>query len=199
MRIPWREFVPVKRARVDRGAPDLDPARVRQLGLVLSRFEFNGLANPNFRAGPFSLTVPTHACWPLSRVQYCASLHQSPCTNSSVTVVRVHARQAMCEQEMASSNASIAVCHQAWLVRSASLVMCPVFLPWCASHQKLGRDVDALAACCRSGAGVRGFSEPRPALVFVTSAGVERNALIGDDEAARKADIPIVQVGLFLG
>ena len=57
MRIPWREFVPVKRARVDREAPELDPARVRQLGLVLSRFEFNGLANPNYRAGPFSLEV----------------------------------------------------------------------------------------------------------------------------------------------
>ncbi len=57
MRIPWREFVPVKRARVDREAPKLDPARVRQLGLVLSRFEFNGLANPNYCAGPFSLKV----------------------------------------------------------------------------------------------------------------------------------------------
>ena len=55
--IPWREFVPVKRARVDREAPKLDPARVRQLGLVLSRFEFNGLANPNYRAGAFSLKV----------------------------------------------------------------------------------------------------------------------------------------------
>ena len=35
---------------------------------------------------------------------------------------------------------------------------------------------------------------PRPAIVFVTSAGVERNAKIGDDETARKADIPIVQL-----
>ena len=42
--------------------------------------------------------------------------------------------------------------------------------------------------------GIQGFVEPRPALVFVTSAGVERNAVIGDDEAARKADIPIVQL-----
>lgn len=59
VRLPWREFVAVKRARVDRDAPKLDPARVRQLGLVLSRFEFNGLANPNYRAGPFSLKVLT--------------------------------------------------------------------------------------------------------------------------------------------
>ena len=53
--LPWREFVPVKRARVDPEAPELDPARVRQLGIVLSRFEFNGAANPNYRAGPFEL------------------------------------------------------------------------------------------------------------------------------------------------
>jgi len=31
-------------------------------------------------------------------------------------------------------------------------------------------------------------------VVFVTSAGIERNALIGDDEVARKKDIPIVQL-----
>lgn len=30
--------------------------------------------------------------------------------------------------------------------------------------------------------------------MFITSAGVERNATIGDDEAARKKDIPIVQL-----
>ncbi len=42
--------------------------------------------------------------------------------------------------------------------------------------------------------GIQGFREPRPAIVFVTSAGVERNAKIGNDETARKADIPIVQL-----
>ncbi|EIE22978.1 CIA30-domain-containing protein [Coccomyxa subellipsoidea C-169] len=99
--IPWREFVAVKRARVDPAAPKLDPSSVRQLGLVLSRFEFNGLANPNYWAGKFSLKIK---------------------------------------------------------------------------------------------GGIQGFREPRPAIVFVTSAGVERNAKIGDDETARKADIPIVQL-----
>ena len=42
--------------------------------------------------------------------------------------------------------------------------------------------------------GIQGFREPKPAIVFVTSAGVERNARIGDDEVARKKDIPIVQL-----
>ena len=57
MFIPWREFVPVKRARADSAAPNLDASKVRQLGLVLSRFEFNGAANPNYRPGRFSLKV----------------------------------------------------------------------------------------------------------------------------------------------
>ena len=47
--IPWREFVSVKRAQVENGAPVVDPAQVRQLGLVLSRFEYNGYANQNFK------------------------------------------------------------------------------------------------------------------------------------------------------
>ena len=57
MHLPWRQFVPVKRARVDPSAAPLDPSKTRQLGLVLSRFEFNGLANPNYKAGRFSLKV----------------------------------------------------------------------------------------------------------------------------------------------
>ena len=35
--IPWHEFVLVKRARSVPGAPPIDPSRIRQFGLVLSR------------------------------------------------------------------------------------------------------------------------------------------------------------------
>jgi hypothetical protein len=55
VRLPWHAFVPVKRARVDAGAPPLNPVSVRQLGLVLSRFEFNGFPNVNHRPGCFEL------------------------------------------------------------------------------------------------------------------------------------------------
>ena len=55
--LPWRQFVPVKRARVDPNTAPLDPSKARQFGLVLSRFEFNGLPNPNYKAGRFSLKV----------------------------------------------------------------------------------------------------------------------------------------------
>ncbi|KAK9814216.1 hypothetical protein WJX72_002437 [[Myrmecia] bisecta] len=101
VKLPWREFVPVKRARYEANAPALDPAKVRQLGLVLSRFEFNGLPNPRYKPGKFELLI---------------------------------------------------------------------------------------------GGGIQAYKEGRPALVMVSSAGVERNALIGDDAEARKKDIPIVQL-----
>ncbi len=60
MRLPWHAFVPVKRARVDAGAPPLNPVGVRQLGLVLSRFEFNGFPNVNHRPGRFELQARPH-------------------------------------------------------------------------------------------------------------------------------------------
>ena len=42
--------------------------------------------------------------------------------------------------------------------------------------------------------GMAAYTAARPAVALVTSAAVERNAVIGDDVAARKADIPIVQL-----
>jgi uncharacterized protein YbjT (DUF2867 family) len=42
--------------------------------------------------------------------------------------------------------------------------------------------------------GVEAFAAPRPQCVLVSSAGVERNARVGDDAAARAAEIPIVQL-----
>lgn len=42
--------------------------------------------------------------------------------------------------------------------------------------------------------GMAAYTEPRPSLIQVSSASTERNALIGDDVAARAGDIPIVQL-----
>ncbi|PSC71557.1 nadh:ubiquinone oxidoreductase complex i intermediate-associated 30 [Micractinium conductrix] len=99
--LPWHSFVLVKRARSVPDYPPLDPARIRQFGLVLSRFEYNGFPNPSYRPGKFELLID---------------------------------------------------------------------------------------------GGIQAYTEPRPQLLMVSSAGVERNAKIGDDEEARKKDIPIVQL-----
>ncbi|KIZ06137.1 hypothetical protein MNEG_1822 [Monoraphidium neglectum] len=44
------------------------------------------------------------------------------------------------------------------------------------------------------GGGLSAYRDPRPQLLVISSAGVERNAIIGDDAEARKKDIPIVQL-----
>ncbi|KAL4536080.1 hypothetical protein Ndes2437B_g05513 [Nannochloris sp. 'desiccata'] len=99
--LPWHEFIPVKRARSLPGGPPLDPSKVRQFGLVYSRFAFNGFPNDSYSPGLFEIQFE---------------------------------------------------------------------------------------------GGIRGFMAPKPQIVLISSAGVERNAKIGDDEEARKKDIPIVQL-----
>lgn len=99
--IPWHEFVAVKRARSVPDGPALNPATIKQFGLVYSRFSFNGFANPNHTFGDFQIEF--------SR-------------------------------------------------------------------------------------GIKAFKNPKPQIVLISSAGVERNALVGNDEEKRKAEIPIVQL-----
>ena len=72
--LPWIEFVPVKRASVDPSAPPLDPKDITQLGLVFSRFEFNGMPNSNYRPGDYSLQVCLVICWSISITESYSSL-----------------------------------------------------------------------------------------------------------------------------
>lgn len=55
--MPWHAFVPVTRAQYDSKAKPLDPAQVKQMGLVLSRFHYNSLPNQRYKAGKFELQV----------------------------------------------------------------------------------------------------------------------------------------------
>jgi uncharacterized protein YbjT (DUF2867 family) len=55
--LAWGDFVPTRRARFDPAAPPLRGPDVRQVGLVLSRFEFNGAPNPACRPGPFKVEI----------------------------------------------------------------------------------------------------------------------------------------------
>lgn len=99
--LPWHEFVAVKRARTVPNGPPLDPSKIRQFGLVYSRFAFNGYPNESYTPGPFTIEFE---------------------------------------------------------------------------------------------GGIQAYVQPRPQLVLISSAGVERNARIGNDEDARKAEIPIIQL-----
>ena len=56
IRLPWESFVPVRKSRVDASLPPLDPSYIHSIGLVMSKFEFNGMLSGN-EAGKFSLEL----------------------------------------------------------------------------------------------------------------------------------------------
>lgn len=60
--MPWHQFVPVTRAQYDAKAKPLDPAQVKQMGLVLSRFHYNSLPNQRHKPGKFELQVGCYQC-----------------------------------------------------------------------------------------------------------------------------------------
>jgi Complex I intermediate-associated protein 30 (CIA30) len=57
LRIPFSNLVPVMRAKTVPDAPPLDPSSISSLQIMLSKFEYDGNLNPNFRAGDFSLEL----------------------------------------------------------------------------------------------------------------------------------------------
>lgn len=57
VRLPFRDFVPVFRARTVRDAPPLDADRVASIQLMYSKFEYDGDLNPHFETGPFELPI----------------------------------------------------------------------------------------------------------------------------------------------
>lgn len=61
-------------------APALDASLVSTLGMVLSRFEFNGLPNPRHREGPFRLEVQHMAAFRNPRPQVRSMSHTNQLT-----------------------------------------------------------------------------------------------------------------------
>jgi Complex I intermediate-associated protein 30 (CIA30) len=57
LRIPFSNLVPVMRAKTVPNAPAIDPSSIASLQIMLSKFEYDGNLNPNFRAGDFSLEL----------------------------------------------------------------------------------------------------------------------------------------------
>ncbi|GLI71468.1 hypothetical protein VaNZ11_016695 [Volvox africanus] len=60
IRIPFVDFFPVfraKRVAAGSGAQPLDPSAISSIQIMLSKFEYDGQLNPNFRRGPFNLPI----------------------------------------------------------------------------------------------------------------------------------------------
>jgi hypothetical protein len=59
VRIPFAQMVPIFRAKTVDTARSLNPAQIRSLQLMLSKFEYDGALNPHFTPGEFRLLVQT--------------------------------------------------------------------------------------------------------------------------------------------
>ena len=57
IRIPFRDLIPVFRAKTVREAEQFDAANVYSLQLMLSKFEYDGNLNPKFESGSFQLEI----------------------------------------------------------------------------------------------------------------------------------------------
>lgn len=55
--LPFADFMPVFRAKVQPSAPPLDPTRISSAQFMLSKFEYDGALNPSFSAGLFELPI----------------------------------------------------------------------------------------------------------------------------------------------
>ncbi|WP_052128660.1 CIA30 family protein [Neosynechococcus sphagnicola] len=62
--MPFREFVPVFRAKTVPTAAPLDTRCIRALQLILSKFEYDGALNPKFTPGEFQLCIESIAAYP---------------------------------------------------------------------------------------------------------------------------------------
>ncbi len=57
VRVPFADLVPVFRAKTVNNGPALNTTQIRSLQLMLSKFEYDGVLNPHFTAGSFTLLV----------------------------------------------------------------------------------------------------------------------------------------------
>jgi uncharacterized protein YbjT (DUF2867 family) len=57
VRIPFKDLIPVFRAKTVQSASQLDSAKVYSMQLMLSKFEYDGELNPQFEVGSFKLEV----------------------------------------------------------------------------------------------------------------------------------------------
>ncbi len=57
LRVPFQDLIPVFRAKTVPDAGYFDPSKVYSMQLMLSKFEYDGVLNPKFQPGPFSLGI----------------------------------------------------------------------------------------------------------------------------------------------
>lgn len=57
VRVPFKDLIPVFRAKVVKDRPQIDASKVSSFQLMLSKFEYDGALNPSFSPGAFELQI----------------------------------------------------------------------------------------------------------------------------------------------
>jgi Complex I intermediate-associated protein 30 (CIA30) len=55
--VPFSDFLPIFRAKLQRSAPAFDPSTIYSLQIMFSKFEYDGKLNPTFTPGLFQLPI----------------------------------------------------------------------------------------------------------------------------------------------
>ncbi|MGI0487210.1 CIA30 family protein [Pantanalinema rosaneae CENA516] len=63
IQVPFAQMTPVFRAKTVNSGRSLNPAQIRSLQLMLSKFEYDGALNPHFTPGEFRLLIQTIAVY----------------------------------------------------------------------------------------------------------------------------------------
>ena len=63
IRIPFKDLIPVFRAKTVTEATQIDASKIYSMQLMLSKFEYDGELNPKFEAGSFTLQVESIAAY----------------------------------------------------------------------------------------------------------------------------------------
>ncbi len=57
VRVPFKDLIPVFRAKVVKDRPQIDASKISSFQLMLSKFEYDGALNPSFSPGAFELQI----------------------------------------------------------------------------------------------------------------------------------------------
>lgn len=91
IQIPFAELIPVFRAKTRNDVGSLDTQHIRAFQLMLSKFEYDGALNPQFRPGPFQLqikSIGTYTNHPTLRIVLLSHGQPSNCEDAIRAIAR---------------------------------------------------------------------------------------------------------------
>lgn len=86
--IPFKDLVPVFRAKTVENAPPIDSSQICSFQLMLSKFEYDKQLNPHFTPGLFSLQIESIAAYGGKPTPQLVTVNQPPITPELITTLQ---------------------------------------------------------------------------------------------------------------